>query len=145
MPFCLFDKQKNVLRKQRNWERQLAAKKNKRKEEKQRRKLNREKESGKYQARRSNHQRSFRWETEGESSRHTCLPCVFCPTGATGDAPQLSKRALKAITRERLAEAQSTGLKLCVDLSMTDSMSDKVGDDEQASNQYQYLSNSLFF
>ncbi|KAM8747086.1 tRNA methyltransferase 10 homolog B isoform 2-T3 [Acanthopagrus schlegelii] len=81
---------KNVLRKQRNWERQLAAKKSKRKEEKQRRRLNREKESG-----------------------------------ATGDAPQLSKRVLKAITKERLAEAQSTGLKLCVDLSMTDSMSDK--------------------
>ncbi|XP_036968867.1 tRNA methyltransferase 10 homolog B isoform X2 [Acanthopagrus latus] len=81
---------KNVLRKQRNWERQLAAKKSKRKEEKQRRRLNREKDSG-----------------------------------ATGDAPQLSKRVLKAITKERLAEAQSTGLKLCVDLSMTDSMSDK--------------------
>ena len=69
----------------------------------------------------------------------------FCPTGATGDAPQLSKRVLKAITKERLAEAQSTGLKLCVDLSMTDSMSDKVGDDEQASNQYQYFSNSISF
>lgn len=34
------------MRKQRNWERQVAAKKSKRKEEKQRRKLNRE-ESGK--------------------------------------------------------------------------------------------------
>lgn len=33
---------------------------------------------------------------------------------------------MKAITKERLAEAQSTGPKLCVDLSMTDSMSDKV-------------------
>lgn len=55
MLFRLFDQQKNVLRKQRNWERQLAAKKNKRKEEKQRRKLNREKESGKYQVRRSKH------------------------------------------------------------------------------------------
>lgn len=77
---------KNVLRKQRNWERQLAAKKSKRKEEKQRRKLNREQES---------------------------------------DSPQFTKRVMKAITKERLAEAQSTGLKLCVDLSMTDSMSDK--------------------
>uniref|UniRef100_UPI0037E8D289 tRNA methyltransferase 10 homolog B n=1 Tax=Semicossyphus pulcher TaxID=241346 RepID=UPI0037E8D289 len=81
---------KNVLRKQRNWERQLAAKKSKRKEEKQRRKLNREQESG-----------------------------------ANADHPQFTKRVMKAITKERLAEAQSTGLKLCVDLSMTDSMSDK--------------------
>ncbi|XP_074518536.1 tRNA methyltransferase 10 homolog B isoform X1 [Halichoeres trimaculatus] len=81
---------KNVLRKQRNWERQVAAKKTRRKEEKQRRKLNREQESG--------------------SSR---------------DNPHLTKRVLKVITKERLAEAQSTGSKLCVDLSMTDSMSDK--------------------
>lgn len=35
---------------------------------------------------------------------------------------------MKEITKARLAEAQSTGPKLCVDLSMTDSMSDKVGD-----------------
>ncbi|XP_049923170.1 tRNA methyltransferase 10 homolog B [Epinephelus moara] len=81
---------RNVLRKQRHWERQLAAKKSKRKEEKQRRKLNREQVSG-----------------------------------ASADNPQLTKRVMKAITKERLAEAQSTGLKLCVDLSMTDSMSDK--------------------
>lgn len=81
---------RNVLRKQRNWERQLAAKKSKRKEEKQRRKLHREQESG-----------------------------------ARADNPQFTKRVMKAITKERLAEAQSTGLKLCVDLSMTDSMSDK--------------------
>ncbi|XP_068584340.1 tRNA methyltransferase 10 homolog B [Cebidichthys violaceus] len=81
---------RNVLRKQRHWERQLAAKKSKRKEEKQRRKLNREHESA-----------------------------------ATADNPQLTKRVMKAISKERLAEAQSTGLKVCVDLSMTDSMSDK--------------------
>ncbi|CAJ1085980.1 tRNA methyltransferase 10 homolog B isoform X1 [Xyrichtys novacula] len=81
---------KNVLRKQRNWERQLAAKKNKRKEEKQRRKLNREQESGTSRA-----------------------------------DPPFTKRVMKAITKERLVEAQSTGLRLCVDLSMTDSMSDK--------------------
>ncbi|KAF7659476.1 hypothetical protein LDENG_00296960 [Lucifuga dentata] len=81
---------RNVLRKQRNWEQQLAAKKNKRKEEKQRRKLHREQESG---------------------------DCT--------DNPQLSKRVIKTITKERLAEAQSTGLKVCVDLSMTDCMSDK--------------------
>lgn len=81
---------RNVLRKQRHWERQLAAKKSKRKEEKQRRKLNRGQESG-----------------------------------ASADSPHLTKRVIKAITKERLAEAQSTGLKLCVDLSMTDCMSDK--------------------
>ncbi|XP_042368449.1 tRNA methyltransferase 10 homolog B [Plectropomus leopardus] len=82
---------KNVLRKQRHWERQLAAKKSKRKEEKQRRKLNREQQD----------------------------------SGTSADNPQFTKRVMKAITRERLAEAQSAGLKLCVDLSMTDSMSDK--------------------
>nr|XP_046235816.1 tRNA methyltransferase 10 homolog B [Scatophagus argus] len=81
---------RNVLRKQRNWERQLAAKKSKRKEEKQRRKLNRQQR-----------------------------------LGADSDNPQFTKRVMKAITKERLAEAQSTGLRLCVDLSMTDSMSDK--------------------
>lgn len=37
-----------------------------------------------------------------------------------------TKRVLKAITKERLAEALISGPKLCVDLSMTDSMSDKV-------------------
>lgn len=36
------------MRKQRNWEKQLAAKKSKRKEEKQRRKLNREQKPGTY-------------------------------------------------------------------------------------------------
>ncbi|XP_004079902.1 tRNA methyltransferase 10 homolog B [Oryzias latipes] len=81
---------RNVLRKQRHWERQLAAKKCKRKEEKQRKKLSR--------------------EHNAESST---------------DDPRLSKRVWKAITKERLADAQSTGLKLCVDLSMTDRMSDK--------------------
>lgn len=48
----LLIEQRNVMRKQRNWERQLAAKKSKRKEEKQRRKLSREQESGKYQMKR---------------------------------------------------------------------------------------------
>ncbi|KAF0021885.1 hypothetical protein F2P81_025862, partial [Scophthalmus maximus] len=43
----------------------------------------------------------------------------------SADSPQFTKRVLKAITKERLAEAQATGLKLCVDLSMTDCMSDK--------------------
>ena len=49
---CVFNEQRNVLRKQRHWERQLAAKKSKRKEEKQRRKLNREQRSGKDKVRR---------------------------------------------------------------------------------------------
>ncbi|TKS93055.1 tRNA methyltransferase 10 -like protein B [Collichthys lucidus] len=80
---------RNVSRKQRNWERQVAAKKSRRKEEKQRRKHNREE------------------------------------SGARAGSPQFTKRVMKAITKERLAEAQSTGPKLCVDLSMTDSMSDK--------------------
>ncbi|XP_061769040.1 tRNA methyltransferase 10 homolog B isoform X2 [Nerophis ophidion] len=75
---------KNVMRKQRHWQRQLAAKKSKRKEEKRRKKFNRESTS-----------------------------------------PQLSKRVMKAISRERLAEARCSGLKVCVDLSMTHSMSDK--------------------
>ncbi|KAI4886306.1 hypothetical protein NFI96_016724 [Prochilodus magdalenae] len=77
---------KNVMRKQRNWERRLEAKKSKRKEEKQRRKQNQqEKDIG----------------------------------------PQLSKRVVKAITKERLEEARTTGPRLCVDLSMTDCMSHK--------------------
>lgn len=43
---CFLLEQRNVMRKQRNWEKQLAAKKSKRKEEKQRRKLNREQQPG---------------------------------------------------------------------------------------------------
>ncbi|KAM6949111.1 tRNA methyltransferase 10 homolog B isoform 2-T2 [Aplochiton taeniatus] len=81
---------RNALRKQRHWEKRQAAKKSKRKEEKIRRKLNREKESG-----------------------------------PDKDVTQLTKRVINAITKERLAEAKSTGPKLCVDLSMTDCMSDK--------------------
>ncbi|XP_028324653.1 tRNA methyltransferase 10 homolog B [Gouania willdenowi] len=81
---------RNVLRKQRHWERQLAAKKSKRQEKKQRRKIHRQQGSG-----------------------------------VSRDQPQFTKRVIKAITKERLAEAQSTGLKLCIDLSMTDNMSDK--------------------
>lgn len=46
--FVWLIEQRNVMRKQRNWEKQLAAKKSKRKEEKQRRKLNRARESGAY-------------------------------------------------------------------------------------------------
>ncbi|XP_050972133.1 tRNA methyltransferase 10 homolog B isoform X2 [Labeo rohita] len=78
---------KNVMRKQRNWERRLEAKKSKRKEEKERKKLSRQNK------------------------------------GAT--EPQLSKRVIKAITKERLEEARGAGLRLCVDLSMTDCLSPK--------------------
>ncbi|GAA6079704.1 tRNA methyltransferase 10 homolog B isoform X2 [Tachysurus ichikawai] len=38
---------------------------------------------------------------------------------------QLSKRVIKAITRERLEEARAAGPRLCVDLSMSDCMSHK--------------------
>lgn len=54
-----------------------------------------------------------------------CLLCV-CHPGTNESNPQFTKRAMKAITKERLAEAQSTGPKLCIDLCMTDCMSDKV-------------------
>ncbi|XP_037118841.1 tRNA methyltransferase 10 homolog B isoform X4 [Syngnathus acus] len=79
---------KNVLRKQRHWERKLAARKSKRKEEKLRRKLNRQ-------------------------------------TEADVEHPQLTKRVMKAVTKERLAEARSSGVNVCVDLGMTHRMSDK--------------------
>ncbi|XP_050972134.1 tRNA methyltransferase 10 homolog B isoform X3 [Labeo rohita] len=85
---------KNVMRKQRNWERRLEAKKSKRKEEKERKKLSRQNK------------------------------------GAT--EPQLSKRVIKAITKERLEEARGAGLRLCVDLSMTDCLSPKVRFTKQA-------------
>lgn len=78
---------KNVTRKQRNWERRLEVKRSKRKEEKQRKKLNRQNKDV--------------------------------------NELQLSKRVIKAITKERLEEARAAGLRLCVDLSMTDRLSAK--------------------
>ncbi|XP_066538015.1 tRNA methyltransferase 10 homolog B [Hoplias malabaricus] len=78
---------KNVMRKQRNWERRIEAKKTKRKEEKERRKQNQQDKD------------------------------------VVG--PQFSKRVIKAITKERLEEARTTGPRLCVDLGMTDCMSHK--------------------
>ncbi|XP_061664452.1 tRNA methyltransferase 10 homolog B isoform X2 [Syngnathoides biaculeatus] len=78
---------KNVLRKQRHWERKLAARKSKRKEEKLRRNLNR--------------------HSEGV------------------EQPRLTKRVMKAVARERLVEARSGGLKVCVDLGMSHRMSGK--------------------
>ncbi|XP_028661682.1 tRNA methyltransferase 10 homolog B [Erpetoichthys calabaricus] len=78
---------KNVSRKQKNWEKILASKKSKRKEEKHRRKLNHTERS------------------------------VNCNLH--------SKRVLKAITKERLSEARSGGVKLCIDLSMMQYMSTK--------------------
>ncbi|KAI5104467.1 tRNA methyltransferase 10 homolog B isoform X2 [Silurus meridionalis] len=42
-----------------------------------------------------------------------------------GVESQLSKRVMKAITRERLEEARAAGPRLCVDLSMSDCMSHK--------------------
>lgn len=51
-----------------------------------------------------------------------------CVTETNNSNPQYSKRVMKEVVKARLAEAQSTGPKLCIDLSMTDSMSNKVGD-----------------
>lgn len=51
-----------------------------------------------------------------------------CFTETSDSNPQYSKQVMKEIAKERLTEARSTGPKLCIDLSMTDSMSDKVGD-----------------
>lgn len=103
---------RNVLRKQRHWEKRQAAKRSKRKEEKIRRKLNREKESE--HANSSKDWRKLNFEQESVLN-----------TGTDRDITQLTKQVIKAITIERLTEAKSTGPKLCVDLSMTDCMSDK--------------------
>uniref|UniRef100_A0A7N4Q0H0 tRNA methyltransferase 10 homolog B n=2 Tax=Sarcophilus harrisii TaxID=9305 RepID=A0A7N4Q0H0_SARHA len=78
---------KNVLRKQRHWEKIVAAKKSKRKQERERRKVQR--------------------------------------TENAGVSPQQSKRVLKAMTKERLLAAKSSGPKICIDLSMTDRMTKK--------------------
>ncbi|XP_051851861.1 tRNA methyltransferase 10 homolog B isoform X2 [Antechinus flavipes] len=78
---------KNVLRKQRHWEKIVAAKKSKRKQERERRKAQR--------------------------------------TENAGMSPQQSKRVLKAMTKERLLAAKSSGPKICIDLSMTDRMTKK--------------------
>ncbi|KAM6170415.1 tRNA methyltransferase 10 homolog B isoform 1-T1 [Rhynchocyon petersi] len=78
---------KNVQRKQKHWEKVVAAKKSKRKQEKERRKASRAEKPGTY--------------------------------------PQHSKRFLRALTKERLLEAKNSGPKLCIDLSVTDHMSQK--------------------
>ncbi|XP_043100917.1 tRNA methyltransferase 10 homolog B [Puntigrus tetrazona] len=78
---------KNVMRKQRNWERRLEAKRSRRREEKQRKKFNK--------------------------------------ADKDANEPQLSKRVIKAMTKERLEEARGAGPGLCVDLSMTDRLSAK--------------------
>ncbi|XP_067303228.1 tRNA methyltransferase 10 homolog B [Pseudorasbora parva] len=78
---------KNVTRKQRNWERRLEVKRCKRKEEKQRKKLNRQNKDV--------------------------------------NELQLSKRVIKAITKEKLEEARAAGPRVCVDFSMTDRLSAK--------------------
>ncbi|XP_044513460.1 tRNA methyltransferase 10 homolog B [Gracilinanus agilis] len=78
---------KNVLRKQRHWEKIVAAKKSKRKQERERKKAH--------------------------HSEHA------------GGSPQQSKRVLKAMTKERLLAAKSSGPRLCIDLSMTNRMTKK--------------------
>ncbi|XP_044295579.1 tRNA methyltransferase 10 homolog B isoform X2 [Varanus komodoensis] len=78
---------RNALRKQRHWEKIIAAKKNKRKCERERRKAKHAEEKG--------------------------------------AAPQLSKRDLKMVVKQRLLEAKETGPWLCIDLSMTGHMTKK--------------------
>ncbi|XP_061490477.1 tRNA methyltransferase 10 homolog B isoform X2 [Rhineura floridana] len=78
---------RNVLRKQRHWEKIISAKKRRRKLERERRKAK--------------------------------------PTEGKGAVPQLSKRDLKVIRKERLLEAKETGPRLCIDLSMTSHMTYK--------------------
>ncbi|KAM8792617.1 tRNA methyltransferase 10 homolog B [Eudromia elegans] len=80
----LSEHRRNVLRKQRHWEKVLAAKKTKRAQERERRK-----------ARQA--------EGRGEPSR----------------------RALKAVARERLLEARERGPRLCVDLGVAERMTKK--------------------
>ncbi|XP_036622922.1 tRNA methyltransferase 10 homolog B isoform X2 [Trichosurus vulpecula] len=84
---------KNVLRKQRHWEKTVAAKKSKRKQERERRK-----------------------------AQHT---------ENAGMSPQQSKRVLKAMTKERLLAAKSSGPRLCIDLSMTNRMTKKIDTTEE--------------
>nr|XP_020860168.1 tRNA methyltransferase 10 homolog B [Phascolarctos cinereus] len=79
---------KNVLRKQRHWEKIVAAKKSKRKHERERRKAQRAENAG-------------------------------------TDKPGSEKRVLKAMTKEKLLAAKSSGPKLCIDLSMTNRMTKK--------------------
>ncbi|XP_053226524.1 tRNA methyltransferase 10 homolog B [Podarcis raffonei] len=78
---------RNVLRKQRHWEKIILAKKSKRKYERERRKAK---------------------HAEGKDA-----------------VPQLSKRDLKVIAKERLLEAKESGPRLCIDLSMTAHMTQK--------------------
>ncbi|XP_039200776.1 tRNA methyltransferase 10 homolog B isoform X2 [Crotalus tigris] len=78
---------RNVLRKQRHWEKIVSAKKDKRKCERERRK-----------------------------AKHA---------EQKGTAPQLSKRDLKAIAKDRLLEAKATGPQLCIDMSLTSHMTNK--------------------
>uniref|UniRef100_A0A8C8RG59 tRNA methyltransferase 10 homolog B n=1 Tax=Pelusios castaneus TaxID=367368 RepID=A0A8C8RG59_9SAUR len=86
---------RNVLRKQRHWEKIVTAKKKKRKQEKERRKAK---------------------HAEDKALSVLCAP---------GAAPQHSKRILKAITKERLLVAKETAPRLCVDLSMSSHMTKK--------------------
>ncbi|KAL4660919.1 hypothetical protein GN956_G806 [Arapaima gigas] len=81
---------RNVLRKLRNWERRVAARRGRRKEEKMRRKQRRATESA---------------------------------GNAKGEEP--GRRAEKLLVKERLASAQTTGPRLCVDLSVSYGMSAK--------------------
>ncbi|XP_029112711.1 tRNA methyltransferase 10 homolog B [Scleropages formosus] len=95
---------RNALRKRRNWERRLAARRSRRADEKRRRKqLRRAEEAG--------GARTAGGGGGGEdSARHST---------------RHSTRAAKALVRQRLADARAAGQRLCVDLSVSDSMSAK--------------------
>lgn len=71
---------------------------------------------------------SCTWRSWFLNSELSHLFFHFWHSGTDGSHCEFTKRTLKAITKERLAEALISGPKLCVDLSMTDSMSDKVAD-----------------
>ncbi|XP_025955132.1 tRNA methyltransferase 10 homolog B isoform X4 [Dromaius novaehollandiae] len=85
---------RNVLRKQKHWEKVIMAKKRKRTQERERRKAQ---------------------QAEGR-----------------GTAGHHSKRVLKAIMKERLLEARESGPWLCVDLSMADRMTKKMGTTQES-------------
>lgn len=56
------------------------------------------------------------------------FPLLFLSDNFTlGICPQHSKRFLRSLTKERLLEAKHSGPRLCIDLSMTNHMSKKVG------------------
>ncbi|NXX14224.1 TM10B methyltransferase, partial [Podargus strigoides] len=96
---------RNVLRKQRRWERVLAAKRQKRRQERER-------------------SRARRAQGSGEEMRGAELP----RRGARGRGRERARtggRAPAALAKERLLEARASGPRLCVDLGVADHMTQK--------------------